>query len=52
MKMANEKKGEIILSGLELREVVINGYFTVRLTVSVDPPHPPPPPPPLTVSFL
>ena len=34
-----------------------NGYFTVRLTVSVYPPnipqHPPPPPsPPLTVSFL
>ena len=31
--MANEKKGEIILSGLELRGVVINGYFTVRSTV-------------------
>ena len=42
MKMANEKKGEIILSGLELRGVVINGYFTVRLTVSVDPVPPPP----------
>ena len=28
------------MSGLELREVVINGYFTVRLTVSVDPPPP------------
>ena len=28
---------------MQVREVVKkNGYFTVRLTVRVDPPHPPP----------